>query len=98
MFAILCDARNKNRGTIDTLALVDRSKDKTLFWTSDDPFIMKVFANREAAKSALSKLRFNSPRVVSLDSALESIQEQQSLIGDDAAYAESECGWDAHKR
>lgn len=96
-YAILCDARLGEGLGIGTLALVDRKKCKTRWWTSDDPSVILHYHKLEAAKFALRRLHHNDPRIVSSEHAVLVIREQAQEIQHQQALADCEAGWDGHK-
>ena len=101
-FGIVCNART-GKG-IRKLALVDRSKSKRLWWTSDDPTIAIEYRSKNAAEFACSRLKHNRPSVVPF-SELQRILEKQSStrrrIESEWCIEEGriamEAGWDGHK-
>jgi hypothetical protein len=104
MFAILCDAREGRDMGIRVLALVDRSKERRLWWTSDNPSIVRAYDSREEAQDACNKLGRNNPRVVSFDKMKRKIVAQTQEIAEAEREHENrqvmddaEMGWDAHK-
>lgn len=96
-YAILCDARAGGELGIDALGLVDRSKTRDLWWTSDDPGLLLIYRNRSAAEHACRRLRMNSPRVVPAAEAVRLLQEQRNEIICSAAMDDIEAGWGGHK-
>lgn len=96
-YAIVCDARAGASLGVSSLALVDRSKAKHLWWTSDDPTIALRYDSEAAAQFAMRRLRHNRPRVVPFAKAAAMLQRQAASIDHEASLAESEMGWDAHK-
>jgi len=96
-YAIICDARNGRSLGVKFLALVDRSKTKTLWWTSDDPWLAIRYRSKKAASYACKRLRMNNPRVVDFDEMAAALQEQGICIVDALAAADMETGWDGHK-
>lgn len=104
MFAILCDAREGRDQGIRVLALVDRSKERRLWWTSDNPGIVRSYDTRPEAEAACNKLGRNNPRVVSFEEMRSTLRDQARRISeaeeereDQKILAETEMGWDAHK-
>lgn len=59
-YYIACDSRYENK----QLLLVDRRKTKAQFWTEEFLNIAMAFENYAAAKKAVSKLRYNNPRII----------------------------------
>ena len=96
-FAIICDARKGGSLGITTLALVDRSKTKRLWWTTDDSNIILNYRKKSAAEFAVSRLRRNNARIVSFNEAVSIIQDQESTIEYHDIMSGCELGWDAHK-
>ena len=96
-YAIICDARSGKRYGIDTLALVDRSKTKKRWWTSDCPELIMKFRKKSAADYSAKRMRKNNARVVAFDEAYEIITTQDETIGIHEANMENEAGWDGHK-
>ena len=104
MFAILCDAREGRDMGIRVLALVDRSKERRLWWTSDNPSIVRTYDSREEAQEACDKLGRNNPRVVSLDKMKRKLIDQTREIAqaereheDRQIIDDADMGWYAHK-
>jgi hypothetical protein len=56
------------------LALVDRTKDQTLWWTADDPELVMQFHKKHAAEHSANRLK--KAVVVTYDQALGYITEQ----------------------
>lgn len=79
-FAIICDARAGESLGIHTLALVDRSKTRLLWWTSDDWSIAINYRKREAAEFAASRLKKNRACVVPFEQAMRTLQAQAKAI------------------
>ncbi|MFZ3584428.1 hypothetical protein ACOI1H_20025 [Loktanella sp. DJP18] len=50
MFAIICKARKGAEQGVHKLALVDRTKSRTLWWTDKNPSIIEQFASEAAAQ------------------------------------------------
>lgn len=97
-YAIICDARNEKGQEIGirTLAMVDRSKRRDVWWTSDDADSIMRFANRGAAERKCRSLRHNYPRVVSFADAVKEINEQDEAASE-ASGEFADLGWDGHK-
>lgn len=95
-YAIICDANQGQEFGINHLALVDRTKTKRLWWTSDDSSIIMNFKKRELAEAVLKRLHHNNPQIVSYQTALNTINNQSKQL-----LAESlddyELGWDDYK-
>jgi len=91
-YAIICDARQGWKLGISTLALVDRSKTKRTWWTSDSEHLIFRFELRSAAEYSLRRLRRNRARIVSYSYACSIINEQDKDIMHNEAQAED--GWD----
>jgi len=103
-YAIICDARKGGKLGVDTLALVDRSKSRRLWWTSDNPRIAISYRSRDAAEFAAGRLRRNRARVVPFDQAVRILNQQAEGVRDaerefehQSALAACEEGWDGHK-
>ena len=106
-YAIICNARNKKgieNYNIQKLALVDRRKTKSLFWTSDDSTLIMKFNTLNGAKIALSKLKYNSPKIVEFSEAARiinnnsySYEAKRNEMESYVSYYGDELGWDAHK-
>ena len=96
-FSIICDARCGGKLGITTLALVDRSKSKRSWWTSDRADLVLNYRKESAAKFACGRLIKNNARVVSYSDAIGIIKAQDSEITYHEASRGSEVGWDAHK-
>ncbi len=96
-YAIICDARKGHELDIETLAYVDRSKTKKMWWTSDTEYLIMEFMKKSAAEHSCNKLRKNDPRVVSYKTATKLINEQSNHIIHMEANAASVEGWDGHK-
>lgn len=96
-FAVICDARAGESLGVQTLALVDRSKSRSLWWTSDDPALAINYQREAAAKFAARRLKHNAARVVPFEQAEQLLREQSRQITYEYAMADSERGWDDHK-
>ena len=101
-YGIICRAR-AGKG-ITRLALVDRTKTRRLWWTSDDPAIAICYESKSAAEFACSRLKKNSPRVVAFDEVCRMLHGQADTRREleaewerDYALSSSEAGWDGHK-
>ena len=94
-YAIICDARQGWKLGIRTLALVDRSKTKRRWWTSDSTNLIMEFIKESAAEYSSRRLRRNNARVVNYETAVNIINEQDCDIMHHEA--DSELGWDSHK-
>ena len=91
-YSIICDARKGNNLGINKLALVDRSKTKKIWWTSDSSSLIMKFRLRSAAEYSLKRLFRNNPRIVEHDAAVRIINEQENDI--EHNEAENEAGFD----
>lgn len=98
-YAIICNARKGHNLGVDVLGLVDRSKSKRLWWTSDAPNLLLIYQKRDAADFAAKRLRKNKPRVVPADEARRLLTSQSRNIcraeieaDHAAAMAEAEAG------
>lgn len=103
-YAIICNARKGASLGVGVLGLVDRSKSKSLWWTSDAPNLLLIYQKRDAADFAAKRLRQNRPRVVAADEARRLLSSQSRNIcraeneaDHAAAMADAEAGWDGHK-
>ncbi|KKN73984.1 hypothetical protein LCGC14_0395500 [marine sediment metagenome] len=96
-YAIICDARKGGKLGIETLALVDRSLTKKVWWTSDAEYLIMQFLKKSAVIYSCSKLHRNNARVVSYNTAVSLIKSQDNEITHLEALASSEVGWDGHK-
>lgn len=96
-YAVICDARMGESLGIETLALVDRTRTKSLWWTSDDWRIAICYRDKRAADFAAKRLRRNRARVIRFCDAAEILAEQSERISNADAMREHEQGWDAHK-
>ncbi|WP_116082050.1 hypothetical protein [Tropicimonas sp. IMCC34011] len=104
MYAIICNARKGASMGISTLALVDRAKSKSLWWTDHNSELAMKYRKRSAAEFAASRLKQNNARVVSSAFAHAILSRQFRAIvtaereADDAKCMDAaEAGWDAHK-
>ena len=79
-YAVICDARHGEAYAVKYLALVDRTKERNLWWTSDDPTIVLKYVRHHAAAYAVKRLKHNNPRIVSYEEAVSIIQQQQQSI------------------
>lgn len=107
-YSILCESQQGSELGVSVLGLVDRSKTKRLWWTSDEPALLLRYESREAAEYARQRLKHNSPRVVTSRYAEECLSGQRQCIVDakgqmrdlkdpEAAMDAVEWGWDGHK-
>lgn len=96
-FGIICNARKGESLGIGVLALVDRSKSKRRWWTSDEPGIALQYGSLGAARFACRRLTRNEPRVVPFSEVVRLLREQAREIEMTEAMADCEQGWDAHK-
>lgn len=83
MYVIATDSRRKD----ETLFMVDRNR-------LDDA--MK-YGDKSAAQQKATKLRFNRPRVLTLQDAARIAGEQAREREHEQAMADDEAGWDGHK-
>lgn len=65
---------------ISLLALVDRKKEKKLWWISDDSSLIMKFNSKSAADFQCNKYRYGNPIVIPYDRACEIIREQAGDI------------------
>ena len=96
-YAIICDAHKGGKLGIEILALVDRAKTKSLWWTSDDTSLILNYLSLDAANFACNRLRLNNPRVVDFIQARDEIRSQADHITELMIQVDDEMGWDAHK-
>lgn len=96
-FAIIQRARTGQRMGIAWLALVDRSKCKRQWWTSDTIGLAIRYESRSAADFAARRLRRNDAQVVPFAEAKRLINQQDADIMFDRAMSDAEMGWDGHK-
>ena len=92
-YAIVKVATSGSRLGIQEVALVDRSKSRLRWWTSDDPDIIMRFDKKSAAHFVARRLRYGNVSVVPFEEAVEIItdqaselSEQDDFLSDDAAY------------
>ena len=104
-YCITSNARKGSGLGVQKLFLVDRTKSKRLWWTSDNPQIIIKYKSLAAAEYALSRLNFNSPKIISEKQAVSEILAQarkidKSSIENDrqSALDAMESGWDGHKQ
>ena len=98
MFAVICNARRGRELGIEVLALVDRKKSRSRWWTSDNPSIAICYPSRAAAQFAARRLRKNSPRVVSFEIASRQLTAQaDKALRDDEDRLLDDSSWDSHK-
>jgi hypothetical protein len=79
-FSIICDARHGEAYAVEVLALVDRTKEKEIWWTSDDPTIILKYNSYRTVQQTIRRLKFNNPRIVTYEEAVSIIQKQQQRI------------------
>ncbi len=96
-FGIICNARKGESLGIGVLALVDRSKSKRRWWTSDEAGIALQYRSLEAARFACRRLRRNEPRVVPFADVVSLLRKQSREIEMAQALADIDQSWDAHK-
>lgn len=96
-FAIVCDARCGESLGVHSLALVDRSKCRSMWWTSDEPEIAIRYARQSAARFAARRLKRNNARVVPFDEAVSILTDQARGIDHASAMSDAEQGWESHK-
>ncbi len=94
-YSIICNARRGHNSGIKVLGLVDRAKCRSLWWTSDNPFLLLSYDSKSAAEFACSRLKRNSPRIVSTHIAEQTLRTQANEI--DISSDEEDLSWDAHK-
>jgi len=97
-YAIVCDARRGHNLGIDILMLVDRSRCKSLWWTSDDPRIAINYRDLNAAQFACKRLRRNRARVVMFDDAARVLRRQaRDIFAVEVERLADDPSWDSHK-
>jgi hypothetical protein len=96
-YAIICDARKGHQLDIDVLALVDRKRCKSSWWTSDDFGLIMRFKKKSAALFSCKRLRKNNARVVDYKDAKRYISEQCLDILHNEGINCDGGGWDGHK-
>lgn len=96
-YSIICDARKGHNLGIEILALVDRTKSKSAWWTSDGLEPVMEYRKLSAAQFCVKRLRKNNPRIVSAETARRLLSQQSNEIAHHEALAECELGWDGHK-
>lgn len=93
MYVIAADSRRKR----EVLFMVDRSRQRASFWSNrlDDAF---RYADKAAAQHKAMQLRFNRPRVLTLQDAMRVACEQAREREHEQAMSDDEAGWDGHKQ
>lgn len=86
-FVIICDSQYN----ADTLFLTPRKP----YWSTELEDAV-VYSNKGAAQRRLRTLRFNHPRMVTLEEARQIDREQQFHYATET-MDDIEMGWDAHK-
>lgn len=97
-YAIICDARKGQNLGVEILALVDRSKSRKYWWTSDAPCIAINYRSLSAATFACNRLCKNNARIVDHSKAVEMLNQQArmiDLLSED--IDDFDPSWDAHK-
>lgn len=92
MFVIATDSRRKN----ETLFMVDRNRQRASFWSNRLNDAMK-YGDKSSAQKKAAALRFNRPRVLTLQEAARIAGEQEMSRDFDQAMDDAESGWDGHK-
>lgn len=92
MYVIATDSRRKD----ETLFMVDRNRQRASFWSNRLDDAMK-YGDKSAAQQKATKLRFNRPRVLTLQDAARIAGEQAREREHEQAMADDEAGWDGHK-
>lgn len=92
MYVIATDSRRKD----ETLFMVDRNRQRASFWSNRLDDAMK-YGDRSAAQQKAAKLRFNQPRVLTLQDAARIAGEQARATEHEQAMSDDEAGWDGHK-
>lgn len=93
-YAILCDARKGSSLGVEKIALVDRKKTKSQWWTSDQSQLILNYRKRSAADFACKRLKRNNPEVISYERAVKVVENQAKEILLTQAERESEEGWE----
>ena len=96
-YAVIRNAEVGQSLGISILMLVDRTKSKARWWTSDEPNLAIRYRSEDAARFAARRLRFGGVRVVDFDEAARQIQRQDREILPERAMSDTEQGWDGHK-
>ena len=91
MYVIATDSRRKD----ETLFMVDRNRQRASFWSNRLDDAMK-YGDKSAAQQKATKLRFNQPRVLTLQDAARIAGEQARDRDREQAMADDEAGWDGH--
>ena len=92
MFVIATDTRRKD----EVLFMVDRNRQRASFWSNRLDDAMK-YGDKSAAQQKAATLRFNRPRVLTLQDAARIAGEQARAQEHQAAMYADEAGWDGHK-
>lgn len=79
-WTVVCDARHGNGLGVGHVVLVDQEKDKSLWWTSDDPTIIMSYQRKPLADRACARFRHNNPRVVTVESAMQLLAHQNRNV------------------
>lgn len=97
LYVVACD-KHDAKGI--TLFLVDRTRQRASFW-SDRLTEVFIFNHRGAAERKAASLKFNNPRVMTLEQArwaATSNRLQKAAYDFDDDYIDAEgAEWDAHK-
>ena len=105
MYGIIQDARKGVGLGVEVLALVDRSRSRRFWWTSDNANIAICYEKKSAADFAAGRLKRNGARVVRFFEVQRLLSEQVNRMNSIEANAAHEAiiaegegpGWDAHK-
>ena len=92
MFVIATDSRHRD----EVLFMVDRTRQRASFWSNRLDDAMK-YGDKSSAQQKATKLRFNRPRVLTLQEAARIAGEQARHRDLEQAMADGEAGWDGHK-
>lgn len=92
MYVIATDSRRKD----ETLFMVDRNRQRASFWSNRLDDAMK-YGDKSAAQQKAAKLRFNQPRVLTLQDAARIVGKQAREREYEQAMSDDEPGWDGHK-
>lgn len=93
-YVIATDSRKAK----EVLFMVNRNVQQASFWSNRVTQAFE-YADKEAAQLKARSFRFNNPRVMSLEKAMEvSMQQSAKRCAGNPVSAEGEGqGWDAHK-
>lgn len=92
MYVIATDSRRKD----EVLFMVDRNRQRASFWSNRLDDALK-YGDKSSAMQKAAKLRFNRPRVLTLQDAARIAGEQAREREHEQVMAGDEAGWDGHK-